>query len=141
MSKICYVSLLLGLVSFSNAQAQQFLLQATFKKIDHIYTGEVANITALDQSVRLGLFPTKLVNVETGEDLLTSPDATLTIRDTALRSEQSPTHATKYCLDMVRSLAVNPTSDAEMSLFVYVTHIGATNFVVHKFNSCTLQLP
>ena len=132
------------LMGFMTARASmdedQFLLSVTFKKIDFIHTGEVANFTGSDQSISLRVFPTKLVNEETQENLLDGPDAFFAIRKIAIIKNDAVL-STQYCLDIVRSLAIHPTSGAEMTLFLKVTNVSGTNFVVHAFNSCVLQLP
>jgi hypothetical protein len=117
-----------------------FLLQVTFTRIDFIYTGGLANYTGRNQSISFRVFPTQLVNAETQENLLNGPDAFFAVRNSALTLDD-PAHSTQYCLDIIRSLAINPTSGAELSLFLQVTNVEATNFVVHTFKSCALQLP
>jgi hypothetical protein len=118
----------------------QFLLSVTFKKIDFIHTGKLANFTGPHQLISFRVFPTTLVNEETQENLLDGPEAFFAIRKIAIRTDDAA-HSTQYCLDIVRSMAIHPASGAEMTLFLQVTKVSGTNFVVHAFNSCALQLP
>jgi hypothetical protein len=124
----------------AHSDSQQFLLEVTFTKIAYIRTGELANYTARNQSIAFKVFPTRLVNLETHENLLSSPDAFFAVSNFAIRSDD-PARSTQYCLDIIRSMAINQTSGAEMFLFLNVTNVTGTNFVVHTFNSCELQLP
>jgi hypothetical protein len=124
----------------AHADSRPFLLKVTFTKIDFLRTGELANYTDRNQSISFKVFPTQLVNEETQENLLTSPDAFFAVSNFAIRSDD-PARSTQYCLDIVRSMAINSTSGAEMFLFFNVTNVTGTNFVVHTFNSCELQLP
>jgi hypothetical protein len=143
LANVFCVSLLLGLIHASVHAEPQFLLQVTFKKVDSIQTGSLANYTDTDQSIRFIVFPTKLINLETHEDLFSNPFETtvLAVENSAFRSKNNPADSTQYCIDIIRSIAFNPNVGAELSLFLRVTHITATNFVVHKFDSCALQLP
>jgi hypothetical protein len=137
----CCLSLLLGgMQAMAQTSPPPFLLQVTFTRIDFIHTGELANFTGPNQSISFRVFPTQLVNSETQENLLNGPDAFFAVRNSALRLDD-PARSTQYCLDIVRSLAINSTSGAELSLFLQVTNVTGTNFVVHRFNSCALQLP
>jgi hypothetical protein len=138
---LCCLLLLWGFMpDRAHADPQPFLLSVTFTRIDFIYTGELAHYTSPNQSISFRVFPTQLVNVETQENLLDGPDAFFAVRNRAIRSDD-PAHSTQYCLDIVRSMALNPTSGAEITLFLNVTNVTGTNFVVHTFNSCALQLP
>lgn len=143
LAKVFCVSLLLGFIHVSVHAESEFLLQVTFRKVDSIQTGSLANYTDTDQSIRFFVFPTKLVNLDTHEDLFTNPfePTVLAVENAAFRPKNNPTGSTQYCVDIIRSLAFNPNVEAELSLFLRVTHVTATNFVVQKFDSCALQLP
>jgi hypothetical protein len=69
-----------------------------------------------------------------------SPDAVLAVENSAIKSEKDPADSSRYCLDIIRSIAFNPAEGAEISLFLNVTHVTGTSFVVHKFDSCALEL-
>ena len=68
------------------------------------------------------------------------PDAFFAVRILAFRSDDGA-HSTQYCMDILRSLAINPNPNLELIMFLNVTHVEATNFVVHTIDSCSLQAP
>ncbi|MET0167374.1 MAG: hypothetical protein ABW318_20520 [Vicinamibacterales bacterium] len=116
-------------------------MTVTFTRVAFIRTGELAHYTAGDQWIGFQVFPTRLENTQTQENLLIgSPDAFFAVRAIAITSDD-PAHSTQYCLDILRSMALNPNSGAQLHLFLNVTHVTATNFVVHKFDSCEVQIP
>jgi hypothetical protein len=116
------------------------LVQVSFSKVDFIHTGELANFTGRGQRISFRVLPRELKVVQTGEDLLTSPDAFFAVQLSAFRADDRA-RSVRYCLDILRSLAVAPNSELELRMFLNVTHVEATNFVVHTFNSCALQAP
>ena len=115
-----------------------FLLTVAFQKIDFIHLGELAHYTTLNQNISFSVFPTVLVNEETQQSLINGPDAFFAVTEAALVSN-SLAKPFLYCLDMLREMALNPDSGAEMSLHMEVRRVTGVNFVVRRFNSCALH--
>jgi hypothetical protein len=145
ISKLVIGSLLVSFLAVaplavSQAQSSQFLLTVAFNNVDFIRTGELANYTGPYQLIGFSVFPTLLVNENTQQSLLNGPDAFFAVRAAAIASDD-PARSTQYCLDMIREIAFAPAAGAKLILFLNVTHVTGTNFVVDSFDSCELQLP
>src|SRR5688572_5699858 len=106
-----------------------FLLTVGFQKIDFIHLGGAAHYTTLNQNISFSVFPTVLVNEETQQSLINGPDAFFAVTEAALGSN-SLVKPFLYCLDMLREMALNPDSGAEMFLHMEVRHVTGVNFVV-----------
>ena len=126
--------------AYEPENVQTTLVQVSFSRVEFITTGELANFTGRNQRISFRVLPRELKVVQTGEDLLTSPDAFFAVRSLAFTSDDRA-HSTQYCMDILRSLAVNPNPDLELRMFLNVTRVTGTNFVVHTFDSCALQAP
>ena len=141
---LCSALIALGLnASLAQSAAPTTILaQVTFANVDFIRTGELANYTDVDQRISFKVFTSQVVDVTTGNTLTTGPDAFFAVRNFAIKSDDKA-HSTQYCLDMIRSVAMNPTAGAQLTLYLNVTQEspGGPNFIVHTFQSCHLQLP
>jgi len=125
----------------SNAQdVGTTLVQVSFSKIDYIYTGELASFTSTYQRLRFRVQAREVRRTQTGE-VLWSGEAVIVLQNRALR-EDDEAHSTQYCLDIVRSLAVNPNPDLEMTMFLNAWSFGdGPAIVVRTIQSCSLQAP
>lgn len=124
----------------SHAQvAGTTLIQVRFSKIDYIYTGGVASYNSTFQRIRFGV-QAREVQVTQTEQFLWSGEAVLIFQNRALR-EDDDAHSTQYCFDIVRSLAVNPNPNLEVTMFVNAWSFQGPAIVVRTVDSCTLQAP
>jgi hypothetical protein len=116
------------------------LAQVTFSNVINIRTGELANYTGRKQRIAFKVTTSQVAITDTGEVLSFGPDAFFAVRNLALESDDAAS-STRYCLDMIRSLALNPTAGMQITLFLNVTQNspGGPNFIVHTFDSCSLQ--
>jgi len=135
--------LILGLQT-SSAQtlpSNSVLAQVTFSNVESIRTGELANYTGTNQRIGFEVFTSQVTVIQTGEILSFGPTAFFAVRNLALTSDDAA-GSTRYCLAMLRSLALNPRAGTQMTMFLNVTQEspGGPNFIVHTFNSCNLVL-
>jgi hypothetical protein len=117
------------------------LAQVTFSNVGAIRTGELANFTGANQRIAFEVSTSQVTNTNTGEVLSFGPTAFFAVRNLAFESDDAA-HSTRYCLSIVRSLALTPKAGTKMTLFLNVTQQspGGPNFIVHTFASCNLEL-
>jgi hypothetical protein len=126
--------------SDSTADTDIFLISLVFENVDFIYAGELAHYTAGNQNISFRVFPIRLINETTQADLLgSSPDAFFAISEVAFERSNELSQPFQYCLDMIREMAINTNSGAQMFLFARVKHETGVNFVIRKFHSCGLH--
>jgi hypothetical protein len=117
------------------------IAQVTFSNVRSIRTGGLAHYTGSDQWIGFDVLTPQVAVAGTGQVLSFGPNAFFAVRNLAFESDD-PARSTRYCLEMIRSLALNPTPGTQLTLFLNVTQesVGGPNFIVHTFDSCNLEL-
>ena len=117
------------------------LAQVTFANVRSIRTGALAHYTGSDQWIGFEVLTPMVSVTQDGQVLSWGPHAFFAVRNLAFESDD-PARSTRYCLDMIRSLALDPTPGTQLTLFLNLTQesVGGPNFIVHTFDSCNLEL-
>jgi hypothetical protein len=126
-----------GQATADSTTSNIFLLQVTFRRLDSILTGTLCSLTSPVQKFCFRVFPTKLVNLDNQEDLLCCSTAFFAISDSAFQSEGTA-QPLKYCLEILREMAINTDSGAELSMFLRVREVGRALYVVRAADGCRL---
>jgi hypothetical protein len=133
----CLFSLGLPLVSHAQG-AEPVLIQVTFSKVNYVYTGNLASYSSTAQKIRFNVEARQVAVTQTGEVLWTNGEANLVINPRAIRDDDG-SHSTQYCLDIMRSLAVHPNPELQLTVFVNAWRGEGPTLIVRTFDSCSLQ--
>ena len=129
----------LGPPLVSDAQgAETVLIQVRFSKVNYIYTGNLASFSSTAQRIRFNVDAREVAVTQTGEVLWSRSEANLVLNPRALGDDDG-SHSTQYCLDIIRSLAVHPNPELELTAFVNAWRVEGPTLVVRTFDSCSLQ--
>jgi hypothetical protein len=116
------------------------LIQVSFSTVNSIQTGDLASYSNESQRIRFEV-DAREVRVTQTEELLWTGEANIVVQNRALR-EDDAAHSAQYCLDILRSLAVNPNPKLELRIFVNAWRApGGPTLIVRTFDSCNLQAP
>src|SRR4249919_2144369 len=97
----------LGPPFVSDAQGSEpVLMQVTFSKVNSIYTGNLASFSSTSQRIRFNVEARQVAVTQTGAVLWSNGEANLVLNPRVLGDDDA-SHSTRYCLDIMRSLAVH----------------------------------
>lgn len=135
----CLFSLSAPMVGHAQG-AQPILLQVSFGKVNYVYTGNLATFSSASQRIRFNVHAREVKVTQTEETLWSNGEANLVIQIRAISADDG-LHSTQYCLDMIRSMAVQPNPELEMTVFVNAWRAEGPTLIVRTFDSCALQPP